>query len=58
MTPEEIRAFLSHGTRTAKVATSGPDGLPHVMPVWFALDGEERECRLEREPCAASEPAA
>ena len=41
MTPEEIRAFLSHGTRTAKVATSGPGGHPHVMPVWFALDGEE-----------------
>jgi PPOX class probable F420-dependent enzyme len=41
MTPEEIRAFLSHGTRTAKVATSGPGGRPHVMPVWFALDGEE-----------------
>src|SRR5258708_34875602 len=41
MTPEEIRAFLSHGTRTAKVATSGPGGQPHVMPVWFALDGDE-----------------
>src|SRR5207302_11021182 len=41
MTPEEIRAFLSHGTRTAKVATSGLGGQPHVMPVWFALDGEE-----------------
>jgi hypothetical protein len=41
MTPEEIRAFLSHGTRTAKLATSGPDGRPHVMPVWFMLDGEE-----------------
>ena len=41
MTPDEVRAFLSHGTRTAKVATSGPDGQPHVMPVWFALDGEE-----------------
>ena len=41
MTHEEIRVFLSHGTRTAKVATSGPDGQPHVMPVWFALDGED-----------------
>ena len=41
MTSEEIRAFLSHGTRTAKLATSGPGGQPHVMPVWFALDGEE-----------------
>jgi len=41
MTPEEIRAFLSHGTRTAKLATSGPGGQPHVMPVSFVLDGEE-----------------
>jgi PPOX class probable F420-dependent enzyme len=40
-TPEEIRAFLNHGTRTAKVATSCPGGQPHVMPVWFALDGDE-----------------
>jgi PPOX class probable F420-dependent enzyme len=41
MTPNEIRAFLGHGTRTAKVATSGPGDQPHVMPVWFALDGDE-----------------
>src|SRR5437762_14327681 len=41
MTPEEIRAFLVHGTRTAKLATNGPGGQPHVMPVWFALDGED-----------------
>ena len=41
MTPDEVRAFLSHGTRTAKVATSLPDGQPHVMPVWFVLDGEK-----------------
>jgi PPOX class probable F420-dependent enzyme len=41
MTPDEVRAFLSHGTRTAKVATSLPSGQPHVMPLWFVLDGEE-----------------
>ena len=41
MTPVAIRAVLSHGTRTAKLATSGPGGQPHVMPVWFMLDGEE-----------------
>ena len=41
MTPDEIRDFLGHGTRTAKLATSGPRGQPHVMPVWFVLDGEE-----------------
>jgi PPOX class probable F420-dependent enzyme len=41
MTADEIHAFLSHGTRTAKLATNGPGGQPHVMPVWFVLDGEE-----------------
>jgi PPOX class probable F420-dependent enzyme len=41
MTPDEIHGFLRHGTRTAKLATSGPGGEPHVMPVWFVLDGEE-----------------
>ena len=41
MTPDEIHAFLGHGTRTAKLATSGPGGQPHVMPVWFVLEGDE-----------------
>jgi PPOX class probable F420-dependent enzyme len=41
MTPDEFRAFLSHGTRTAKLATNLPDGQPHVMPGWFVLDGED-----------------
>ena len=41
MTPAEVRDFLRHGTRTAKLATSLPDGQPHVMPVWFVLDGGE-----------------
>ena len=41
MTPDEIHGFLSHDTRTAKLATSGPGGEPHVMPVWFVLDGEK-----------------
>ena len=41
MTPEQVWAFVSHGTRTAKVATVMKDGQPHVMPVWFVLDGEQ-----------------
>jgi PPOX class probable F420-dependent enzyme len=39
MTPDEARVFMAHGTRTAKVATTMSDGHPHVMPVWFVLDG-------------------
>ncbi len=41
MTPDEIRAFLLEGTRTAKVATVRADGRPHVAPVWFVLDGDD-----------------
>lgn len=41
MTETEIREFLAHGTRTAKLATVGRSGAPHVVPVWFALDGEQ-----------------
>ena len=41
MSPDEIREFLSEGTRTGKLATTSADGHPHVSPVWFVLDGEE-----------------
>ncbi len=41
MTPQETRAFLSQGSRTAKLATVRPDGQPHVVPVWFVLDGDD-----------------
>ncbi|MBV9797156.1 MAG: PPOX class F420-dependent oxidoreductase [Solirubrobacterales bacterium] len=41
MTPEQVWCFMSHGTRTAKVASVMKDGQPHVMPVWFVLDGEQ-----------------
>ena len=40
MTTEEYRSFLTAGTRTAKVATVGADGQPHVVPIWFVLDGD------------------
>ncbi len=40
MTPEEIRAFLLTGTRTAALATTRADGRPHVAPIWFTLDGD------------------
>jgi len=37
----EVRDFLSHGTRTASLATVLPDGTPHVVPVWFVIDGDQ-----------------
>ena len=41
MSQEEWRAFVSEGTRTAKLATVRPDGTPHVVPVWVVLDGDD-----------------
>jgi hypothetical protein len=41
MTREEYRAFMSSGTRTAKLATTRRDGRPHVAPVWFVMDGDD-----------------
>jgi PPOX class probable F420-dependent enzyme len=40
MSVEERNAFLSHGTRTGKLATVRPDGRPHVQPIWFVLDDD------------------
>ncbi|MBA2288104.1 MAG: PPOX class F420-dependent oxidoreductase [Ktedonobacteraceae bacterium] len=39
LTPE-CRAFLVARPRTGKLATVRADGRPHVVPVWFDLDGE------------------
>jgi PPOX class probable F420-dependent enzyme len=41
MTPDETRAFLLAGTRTAALATVRGDGQPHVAPVWFTLHGDD-----------------
>ena len=41
MTPAEIRTFLTHGTRTGKLATVRANGRPHVAPIWFVLDGDD-----------------
>ena len=36
----EQRAFLLKDTRTGKLATVRKDGRPHVVPIWFELDGD------------------
>jgi PPOX class probable F420-dependent enzyme len=37
MTDAEIRAFLD-APRTAVLCSIGRDGVPHPMPMWYALD--------------------
>jgi PPOX class probable F420-dependent enzyme len=34
LTDAELAGFLA-GSRTVRVATVGPDGWPHVVPLWF-----------------------
>jgi PPOX class probable F420-dependent enzyme len=41
MTETEWRDFVAQGTRTGKLATTRKDGRPHVVPIWFVLDGDE-----------------
>jgi hypothetical protein len=41
MSDAEWRAFVQVGTRTGKLATTRRDGRPHVVPIWFVLDGDD-----------------
>lgn len=38
LSDQELDEFLS-AQRTARVATTGPDGTPHVVPLWFVWHG-------------------
>jgi PPOX class probable F420-dependent enzyme len=40
MTQREYLQFLTEKPRTGKAATVKADGSPHVVPIWFTLDGE------------------
>ncbi len=61
MTPEEVQAFLAE-EKTMTCATSGRDGFPHLMPLWFVVRDEriwawtygkaQKTKNLERDPRA------
>ena len=36
----DVRAFLSHGTRTGKIAWTARDGRALVAPIWFLLEDD------------------
>lgn len=42
MSEKEIRKFLMQGTFTGKLATVKKDGSSHVAPIWFVLDGSNK----------------
>lgn len=41
MNESEIRAFLTEGSPTAQIATVRQDGRPHVVTIWFLMDGDD-----------------
>jgi PPOX class probable F420-dependent enzyme len=61
MTDDELRDFLAE-QRVVTLATIGPNGRPHLMPLWYALAGDElrgwtyaksqKAKNLERDPRA------
>ena len=68
MSDEEVRGFLA-GQREVVCATVGPNGRPHLMPLWYVLDEDgslrawtfaksQKARNLEREPRATLEADA
>lgn len=40
MSKEEVQAFLESPARSGNLATVRIDGRPHVVPIWFAPEGD------------------
>jgi PPOX class probable F420-dependent enzyme len=40
LSEDEVRAYLEE-RKVMQVATMGPRGFPHVVPLWFVRDGDE-----------------
>ncbi len=61
LTAEELRAYLEDN-KVMQVATMGPRGFPHVVPLWFVIDEDDlvgwtfaksqKAKNLERDPRA------
>ena len=61
MSEDELRAFVAE-QKVMSVATTGPSGRPHLVPLWFVPDGEDligwtyaksqKAKNLERDPRA------
>ena len=53
MTPDEARARFA-SARVARLATAGPYGAPHIVPVTFALDGDRIVTAVDAKPKRAA----
>ena len=49
MSEKEIKRFLMQGTFTGKLATVKKDGSSHIVPIWFVLDGSDKNGSGDRE---------
>lgn len=49
MTPEEARTRFA-SARVARLATADADGVPHLVPITFAIDGDEILTAVDRKP--------
>ncbi|KFU82508.1 PPOX class probable F420-dependent enzyme, Rv0121 family [Amycolatopsis lurida] len=49
MTPAEARSRFE-GERVARLATTGSDGVPHVVPVTFVLEGDSVAFAIDHKP--------
>ena len=57
MSDDELRAFLDE-EKVVTCATIGPNGRPHLMPLWYVVDGDAA-ARLDlREVAEGEEPGA
>ncbi|HKG71341.1 MAG TPA: PPOX class F420-dependent oxidoreductase [Nitrososphaeraceae archaeon] len=48
MSEKEIKRFLMQGTFTGKLATVKKDGSSHIVPIWFVLDGSDKNGNGDR----------
>ncbi|GMQ84936.1 MAG: PPOX class F420-dependent oxidoreductase [Acidimicrobiia bacterium] len=39
MTEDEILEFLRRGQKSLQVSSNDPDGYPHLVPMWFVVEG-------------------
>jgi len=39
MTEDEILEFLRRGRKSLQVSSNDPDGYPHLVPMWFVVEG-------------------
>ena len=49
MQPDEVRARFT-AAQVARLATVGADGLPHLVPVCFAVDGDRIVTAVDHKP--------